>query len=173
MPRLLLVGCVRVCLMCVHVCAFVCGITGRVVRVRIRAFVSLLCVGGKVAYRRCVNSMCTLSHDKMHTFYHGHSRVPRPTALFHCKHPHPGTPSVAFPFREMCSMTKTPGPGMVWYVLRQDLEWAQPRKSQWCYRSPPRSSRCVHGFQCKATHSIRLMEGGVWWFLLAFCGAQV
>ena len=79
------------------------------VRVHMRVFVSLLC-GRQVANRRCVNSMCTLSCDKMHTVYHGHSRVPRPTAPFHCKHPQPGTPSVAFPFRKMCSMTKTPGP---------------------------------------------------------------
>ena len=121
-----------------------------VVRVRIRVFVSLS-YGRQVANWRCVNSMCTLSYDKVHTVYHGHSRVPRPTAPF--QHPPRGTPSVAFPFRKMCSITKTPSPSprvgatsevtmalLVSIRLERELDF---------------------GFQCKASHSIRLM-GPTW-----------
>ena len=121
----------------------------------IRAFVSLLC-GRQVANRRCVNSMCTLSYDKVHTVYHGHSRV---TLGFHGLPPH----SIAC-IPKGDTFRSIP-------ISKNVLNSKDTRSFAKSGRNLGNNNgatgllrlKCKFdlGFQCKASHSVRLM-GPTW-----------
>jgi hypothetical protein len=90
--------------------------------------------------------------DKMHTVYHGHSRVPRPTAPFHC----------SIPIRDTFRSIPISKNVLNSEDTRSFAKSGRNLGSTMALLVSIRLKRKLNfGFQCKASHSIRLM-GPIW-----------